>query len=190
LAALPLPVYLTTNYDDFMAQSLRAVGPPPRDPLVKVAPWTDSTFIPDEMKPGKRDGKPTPEHPLVFHLHGHISVVDSMVLTEDDYVDFLVRLGQHRDQLLPPFVQGAFTDNSLLFLGYRLSDWNFRVIHRALLGSRPHSQDPLHVTVQMEPDSNDVSEYLSRYYGRMDLQVYWGSAEKFCGELQDRWEGR
>jgi len=35
--------------------------------------------------------------------------------------------------ILPPRIQEAFTDSTLLFLGYGLADWNFRVLFRALV---------------------------------------------------------
>ena len=159
----------------------------PREPVVKVAPWNDSAYIPQELKPSITDDRPTPARPLVFHLHGHVSVPESMVITEDDYVDFLVELGRNRDVVLPGIVQGAFTGTSLLFIGYRLTDWNFRVIHHALIAARPQSQQPFHVTVQVAPSSADETEYMTSYYGRMDVQVYWGSAQDFCAELHDRW---
>ena len=80
---------------------------------------------------------PTQANPVVFHLHGHYDVPESLVLTEDDYLDFLVAVSRD-DGLLPHQIQKALAGASLLFLGYRLADWNFRVIHRGLVmaGSR------------------------------------------------------
>ena len=189
LAKLPIPIYLTTNYDDFMAEALRRAEPFPRDPSVKVAQWNDSPFIPAELRLTRRDGRFTAAKPVVFHLHGHISAPESMVISEEDYVDFQVELGRNRDGVLPGIVQAAFTGTSLLFIGYRLNDWNFRVIHRALLGARPRSQAPLHVTVQLEPATTNETDYLTSYYRRMDVQVYWGTAQEFCLELEERWKG-
>src|SRR5205085_12621647 len=69
------------------------------------------------------------QRPVVFHLHGHTGLAESMVLTEDDYLDFLINLARD-DDLLPHRIQEAFTSTSLLFVGYSLSDWNFRVLFR------------------------------------------------------------
>ena len=187
LAKLPIPIYITTNYDDYMAEALRRNAALRRNPQVKVALWNDSAFIDDELRLTRKDGPFTPASPLVFHLHGHILSTESMVISEDDYVDFLVALGKHRDRVLPGIVQRAFTGTSLLFVGYQLRDWNFRVIHRALLADRPNSEKPLNVTVQLDPKHADVAEYLTSYYKRMDVSVYWGSAIGFCKELDDRW---
>ena len=188
LARLPIPIYITTNYDDFMAEALRSNTAMRRDPQVKVATWNNSEFIDQRLRLTPEDGPFTPASPLVFHLHGHVDSTESMVITEDDYVDFLVELGRRRNEVLPGIVQRAFSGTSLLFVGYQLRDWNFRVIHRALLADRPRSQTPLNVTVQLEPSKADVTEYLTSYYKRMDVSVYWGTAKDFCAELAQRWD--
>ena len=91
---------------------------------------------------------PTPASPVVFHLHGRLSVPESLVLTEDDYLDFLVTVS--RDQkLLPHQIKRAMAGASLLFIGYRLADWNFRVLHRGLVMAGEPSLRRLSVTVQL-----------------------------------------
>src|SRR5258708_2955176 len=70
---------------------------------------------------------PSKDEPVVYHLHGHDKLAESLVLTEDDYLDFLSSLA--RDQLLiPARIQEALTQSALLFIGYRLADWSFRVL--------------------------------------------------------------
>lgn len=67
LAGFPLPVFMTTNYDDYMAQALRRAGKSPRS---VICPWTEEVLparYPAEPAP---DADPTAEQPLVFHLHG------------------------------------------------------------------------------------------------------------------------
>ena len=41
------------------------------------------------------------DNPVVFHLHGHLGLAESLVLTEDDYLDFLVSISRN-DDLIPP----------------------------------------------------------------------------------------
>ena len=46
--------------------------------------WPRSVFEEDpEYKPDK-------DNPLVYHLFGRLDIPESLVLTEDDYFDFLV----------------------------------------------------------------------------------------------------
>ena len=72
----------------------------------------------------KKDYKPSPEKPLVYHLHGHINDPFSMVLTETDYLDFLINLSAE-EEMLPYQIHTALNGISLLFVGYGLRDLNF-----------------------------------------------------------------
>ena len=189
LAELPLPVYLTTNYDDFMVQALRAKA---KDPQREYCRW--NKFV--QNKPSIFDNPagftPTVANPLVYHLHGHSELVESMVLTEDDYLDFLVNIT--RDRLLPERVEEAMTGASLVFIGYRLADWNFRVLFRGLVGSLESGLRRISVTVQLPPEEVEESkiaearQYLDGYFEDLKMQVYWGTAQDFTTELRQRWE--
>ncbi len=94
----------------------------------------------------KKGFNPDSTRPIVYHLHGHRSVPESLVLTEDDYIDFLVRISGD-SALLPPIIQSSLTNKMLLFVGYSLADWTFRVIFRGLLlSTRPPLATHAHVT--------------------------------------------
>ena len=182
LADLPLPVYMTTNYDGFMVQALKSRG---RDPKRELCRWNQ--LVKDQASIFDSGFTPTVANPIVFHLHGHDKTPDSLVLTEDDYLDFLVNIS--RDQaLLPPRIQEALTGASLLFIGYSLADWSFRVLFRGLITSTEPSLRRISVTVQLSPASTEVQKYMDKYFNRIDLRVYWGTAREFAAELQERWE--
>jgi hypothetical protein len=189
LAELPLPVFLTTNYDDFMVQALRRQG---KDPRQEICRWNGSPAVSADPSVLLDDPSyfPTPAQPLVYHLHGRLGVPESMVLTEDDYLDFLVAISRDA-QLLPHQIQRALAGTSLLFVGYGLTDWNFRVIHRGLVMNGEPSLRRLSVTVQLHPALQERAElaqdYLDRYFGAMKVRVYWGTAAEFVAELRARW---
>ena len=190
LAELPLPVYITTNYDDLMVQALKHAIPK-KSPRREICKWNDELkAIPTVFAAGY---KPDPYNPVVFHLHGSDEFAQSLVLTEDDYIDFLVNISR-KQKLLPARIQEAFTDASLLFIGYRLRDINFRVIYRGLVEKMTGSLRRLSVTVQMKPpddhtgDPQAAEEYLTRYFKKLEVGVYWGSAAEFAKELRERWE--
>jgi hypothetical protein len=184
LAELDLPLYLTTNYDSFMADALTAQK---RDVKRALCRWNDLTAVQNYPDPwADPDFQATPAQPVVFHLHGILDVVDSLVLTQDDYLDFLVAISADRE-LLPLQIVAALQETTLMFVGYGLGDWNFRVLHRSLVLARSASQRRLSVTVQF-PGSNAAKAYLGRYFGRMNLEVFWGTAQEFTRELRSRWE--
>lgn len=197
LARLKLPIYLTTNYDDLMSRALRQAGITPRTEFCR---W--SRMLLDQEKSEFDTGwKPSPSEPVVFHLHGALTVPESMVVTEDDYLDFLVNLGKdlasspasiehERRAALPLPIRRALTRTTLLFIGYSLSDINFRVILRALVGSLDRANRKLSITLQVPPTKEQyenfaaVREYLKSYFRwTLELEVCWGDASRFGAEL-------
>ena len=191
LARLPLPIYITTNYDDLMVRALQARK---RKPVREVCRWKKDL----EGVPSKFDGEyvPSEEQPVVYHLHGHVDNPLSMVLTEDNYLDFLVRITVTPTQILPPRIEEGFSDSTLLFLGYALVDWDFRVLFRALVEYLEKSSSRSHVSVQLLPVPQDMTEeqkhrvqnYFDNYYEHLNIQVFWGTCNEFIAELGRRWE--
>ena len=192
LAALELPVYITTNYDGMMAQALRERGKQVHE---SICLWSrdlssnlPSRFVLDP------DYRPTPGEPLVYHLHGHLAFPESLVLTEDDYLDFLIRISKD-ETLLPGFVKESFTRASLLFVGYRIADWNFRVLFRNLVTYMEHAMHRSHFSVQSLPGIEEsseeergrVQEYLIQYFDAQRISVFWGRSHEFAAELGRRW---
>jgi SIR2-like domain len=182
LAALNQSVYITTNYDNFMFEALRRQG---KQPQRAVCLWNKQIEGKWSIFKQNPEYTPTPDTPVVFHLHGHIEAPESMVLTEDDYLDFLVAVSQDRG-LLPEPIVGALAKHSLLVIGYGLKDWNFRVLLRGIMATVQQSQQRLNVTVQFPPDepAKERMEYLTKYYDRFyKLTVCWDTASEFARRL-------
>src|SRR3954453_17381811 len=81
LAALDFPLVMTTNFDQLFEQSLRAVG---KDPQLCVY----SASARNETRDPLED--PTPANPLVSKLHGAIDQPESAVVTDEDYIQFVL----------------------------------------------------------------------------------------------------
>lgn len=196
LADLRLPIYVTTNYDDLMCEAIENRG---RVPQRAVCPWytSDPREIAEATSLFREPVgyNPDPAHPIVYHLHGHESIPESLVLTEDDYIDFLVRVSAE-PALLPPVITKALRSRMLLFIGYSLEDWTFRVIFRGLLSARPLLASYPHVSVQLPPSSGSgdddrnarIQEYLDRYFELQSISICWQEAREFSAELRRRWE--
>jgi hypothetical protein len=199
LADLGLPVYITTNYDDFMHDALKDRKCKPQR---VICPWytTDDREIERQNSLFKEDAGYNPEEkqPIVYHLHGHHSNPDSLVLTEDDYIEFLVRVSSDPN-LLPPKIQEALANQMLLFVGYSLADWTFRVIFGGLLSARPPLARHKHVSVQLPPPrakkpEDDrplrIQEYLDKYFEEQRISICWKTAREFSAELRRRLDAR
>lgn len=192
LAGLPLSLYITTNYDDFLFQALKYRL---REPRQEVCRWNNYVKdAPSVFDPGSTV-EISPANPLVYHLFGHVKVPESMVLTEDEYLDFLVNIS--RDQtIIPRRIQKALVNTSLLFLGYDLNDWRFRILFRGLIASLERSLRRTRIAVQLEPQPPELAGitvahirwYFEDYLTRDDVRIYWGSCSDFIKELKERWE--
>ena len=55
------------------------------------------------------------------------------MVAEDDFFDYLIGITSNKD-LIQPVVRRARTDSALLFLGFQLDDWDFRVLFRSIMG--------------------------------------------------------
>jgi hypothetical protein len=190
LAKFPISTYLTTNYDDFMVRALKAES---KDPIYRHYPWYTEPKQGGRRSRAERIRKPTAQRPLVYHLHGSYHQPQSMVISEEDYHVFLSHLSaEHTGEWnLPAPIIGAMTQRPLLFVGYSLHDWTFRVLFRGLIKPMESVLQRGHVSIQLAPELADprkktrkrAKEYLERYFGQLNVSVYWGEADKFFDTL-------
>jgi CHAT domain/SIR2-like domain len=196
LAELPFPLYVTAGWNDLLRDALVDEG---RKPEVELCRYDDDLELPppvydDDVEP---DYVPSVERPLVYHVFGRLAHPESVVLTEDDYFDFLIGVTRNND-MIPHFVRSALTHTALLFLGFRLDEWEFRVLFRSLMSQEGRSlrKKFSHVAVQIDPEEGQMSDpegarrYLSSYFSDARITIYWGSAETFVRELKKRAGGR
>lgn len=189
LAALPFHLYVTASQNSFLSDALR--GAPGKQPQEAVLGLAESTG------PGPVTVEPSPNQPLVYHLFGRLSDLRGSVITEDNYFDFLIHLWKEREAV-PKVIRAALTSSSLLFLGFKMDQWDFRVLFRSLLaqeGARRRTKF-MHVAVQVDPDDDHVTDperardYIENYFSKFadaEINVFWGSAEDFLRELKKRW---
>jgi hypothetical protein len=182
LASLPLPIFITSNYDDLLWTALKK----DKNPARELCGW--NSLVRDGPSVYKEDPgfEPSPDKPMLYHLHGHHEDPQSMVLTEDNYLDFLLQINKRQD-VIPSDIKGALSKHSLLFIGYRMSDWNFRIIYRTLLKTVDDSLRQTSIAVQLPPGDAAALTYLTDYFRNQKVHVYWGDALEFVKELRDRW---
>jgi hypothetical protein len=196
LARLPFKLYLNTNLDSLIVEALQLCRG--QRPDVAMCRWDDFSVSERSKYDINHEYKATMQNPMVYYLFGRLGVEHSYVTTQDDYFDALI--GMTKPYHLPTDVSTALTNSSLLFLGFQVDDWKFRVLFRFLQrleGStllRKHS----HVAVQIDPeeqrfvDPRAAKRYLERYFGLREakISIYWGSAEDFTRELWDEYRTR
>ena len=196
LASWPVPVYLTTNYDDFMVKALEANK---RTAHRDFCRWNKELADHPGVWQREPGYQPSAETPIVYHMHGNSDLTKSLVVTEDDYLEFVYNIAKSGSmtktvdrswEMLPPWIMRAISNHCLMFLGYSLLDWSFRVIFRWLVLSLRQTQTRLKIAVQLSPfadqATNDRAQtYLREYFHHaFDVTIFWGDAQQFISEVQ------
>jgi hypothetical protein len=190
LAGLPLKVYITASPGSMLTDALREAG---RDPQLVVAPWHNRV----EQEPLPDEYEPSEQQPLVYHALGRFEDPQSLVITEDDFFEYLIGITARRFDIPEP-INSATAQSALLFLGFSPEDWTFRVLFSTIMSQegRAALNGFDHVAVQVSPDERrpdnprGLRHYLETYFRNRVFQgrfsVYWGNADDFLGELLDR----
>jgi len=191
LATLPFPIYVTVTTDNLLVEALKAEGKTPR---VEFCRWNEEIARLPSIYDNEPGYAPSAEQPLVFHLFGINSVPESLVLTEDQYFDYLRGVSLIKE-LIPHDVRAALADTALIFLGFRLEDWSFRVIFRSIMTQEGRYLRRRYASVagQILPEEGAflaperAQRYLEGYFEDVDVNIFWGSVDDFAQELQRQW---
>jgi hypothetical protein len=116
-------------------------------------------------------------------MHGAVDRLDdrrdSYVIDEEDYVDFLVRMGAKT--AIPAIFAEPFSTRHFLFLGYGLHDWNFRVILSKI------EKDLLRSKGDRRPSwaiQNTPSQLENELWRRRDVTIYDMKIQDFVAKLR------
>lgn len=190
LADLRLPIYVTTSWTRLLEDAIEAAG---RTPIVRHFDWHRERHVDDDT------AEPTRDTPLVYHLFGTLDDPSSLVVTEDHYFEWLTAWIKRvdRDASIPECVARALTDSSLLFLGYALDEWEFRVLFRSIksFNGAAKLRNNFHVGVQLNPHSTviepeAVQDYLGKYFGKESVTLHYEECQQFLVGLAQRRQAR
>ncbi len=206
LAEMPLPIFVTTSHHDFMERALRKADKHPR---TQICPWNeefggtpplpvwfDPESAPEDVDP---NSEPTSVTPLVYHLYGYEENPASLVITEDDYMDFLIKVSVEPN-VIPSGVTKRMTKSSLLLLGYRIRSWDFRVLLKGIIRKLRNidtSQATFNFAVQLDPalrlpdqeELDNARNYIEMaYFPREMFKVEWHSSLQFIQKLHGYWQ--
>ena len=193
-AKLKAKVFLNASSNSLFAAYLRQAG---KTPIEVDLSWRD------ERRNDAEEAElpePTETNPLVYYVFGRTKMFDksgtprrpdTWALTEDDLFDYLIKTTRYK--LVPWVVKDALVNNSLLFLGFPLEDWKFRVLFRQIMSLEGIAQakDFNHTGVQVDPgegvfaDATRVKEYLEDYFSKsINVDLFWGSSSDFLRTLR------
>ncbi len=184
LADLPFKTILTTSPFTFAEDALRRAGKRPR---TEVCRWRKdlqdsiASIIDDDYDPSAHE-------PLVYHLLGLDRYADSLVLTEDDYLEYLVNISQAKNNdaidVIPALVRAALSDE-LVVLGFSLDSWAFRVLYAGLIKPNSARKEDRGVCNILLPDNPAERSYLEDYMQReAKFEVFWGNMQEYAQGLR------
>ena len=177
LAELNFPLVITTNYDQFFEQALIRAD---KSPLVSF--YQKNSFVETEDL-----GTISAEQPFLYKIHGDIQHSESVVVTDEDYIDFVGRMSD-RDPYhpVPETFRFYFKRWPTLFVGYSLMDYNLRLLFKTLRWGVDTSKFPTTFSVDPSPDPVLVKVYSQKNYVTVIIQDVW----TFVPDLYRRVTGR
>jgi hypothetical protein len=119
--------------------------------------------------------KPTAQSPIVFKIHGDISRPETVVITDEDYIDFVLRMSNKEPyDPLPRRLKVYLTDWTTLFVGYSLLDYNLRLLFKTLRWKIDNANLPDMYSVDFAPDPLIMDVWQSqRRYVKFIAQDVW-----------------
>ncbi len=164
LGELDFPLIITTNYDQLLEQALVLAGKQPR-----VSVYTPNL----EATVDFRD--PSPQNPVVFKVHGDVDRPETIVVTDEDYIQFVLRMS-NKDPYdpLPLTLKYHLTGWTTLFVGYSLLDYNLRLLFKSLRWKIDSANVPDMYSVDRSPDPLILNVWHNqRRYVRFIAQDVW-----------------
>jgi hypothetical protein len=176
LAQLDFPLVITTNYDKLFERALAAQDKQPR---VRV-------YSKDEDQKTDDIPNPTASEPFVFKLHGDIDTPESIVITDEDYIHFVLRMSDREAYHPVPFTfRYRFANWPTLFLGYSLLDYNLRLLFKTLRWKTDVANVPDTYSVDPYPDSLIVKVWSGEQkYVKFIAQDVWTYVPKLYARVK------
>jgi hypothetical protein len=169
LAEMDFPVIVTTNYDTLFQKALGLAG---KVPFLSTYQCNEGSPMPVPVR--DMTMTPTAREPFLYKMHGDIQTGDSLVLTDEDYIQFILRMrDQHPLNSIPNAVMEAIKVAPTLFVGYCLRDYNLRVLLKRLRQIDPGNVPPAY-SIDLSPDPIiwDVWSARRRYVNFVTLNVW------------------
>jgi SIR2-like domain len=189
----PQQLILTTNYDDALETAFADRGEEydlvwyeakkgsHLGKFIHRPPGGEATSI---DRPNEYADLSLADRTVIMKLHGAFdrgdAKLDSYVITEDHYIDYL-STGDIAVQI-PITLRERMADSHFLFLGYSMRDWNLRVILNRIWGSQ--QLDLKSWAVQREPGSPGLSKIEQvLWQDRGDVDLVYASLKEYVAGL-------
>lgn len=181
LAALPFALTVTTTPDMMLWNALQKEGKKPRISSYNFQVPGDNLQL---------VGEGSVDMPLLYYLYGRLDPPESLVLTDNDLLDFLVAVVSNNPSL-PVDILSQFHDanKTFLFIGFGFQHWYLRILLHVL--HRDRDKHKQRRSVAFEKEDSDPSPLLRQnvfFFQRSNykLHIYQEDLERFSSELKQR----
>ena len=178
LAELPFPLVMTTNYDTLFERALRGVGKEPTIGIYDPERYRRTPDLPGEWLP-------VPNTPFVFKAHGDITQTNSIVVTDEDYINFVLRMSAEGPEShpIPETFRYWLNKWPTLFVGYRLLDFNLRLLFRTLRWNLDKAHRPNSYSVDVRPDPLVKDKWTEEHGLRFIVEDVWKFVPRLYREV-------
>lgn len=172
LAQLPFHLIVNTTPDDFMLKALEQAGK-----YNGQQAWYNF----------QKDSEPdisniSADAPLVYHLFGSLQDPESLVLTEQDQVDFVRNIVKDEPPVPPKIMSQFDAYKTYLFLEFDLRNWHFRLV---LDGLNLTNQNNTFAPQFSKATFNNLTKGF--YQQRFNFQFIDKNLPDFATELSDKY---
>jgi hypothetical protein len=179
LAALPFYFTITSTPDRMYYNALKTSG---KQPVTSAYNFRGAAPAMAPMG--------TVENPLVYNLYGRVEESESLVLTENELIDFLVAVVSDNPPLPKNITSELQASNkSFLFLGFGFQNWYLRVLLHVLQGDKKQAHS---FAIEQFPQdtSKDELEQTILFYEESGgkIHIYETELNTFIKELKEQYK--
>ena len=177
LAVLPFYFAMICTPDNMFSEALK------RESREHIIQWYN-------FNGGKKDliEMGTRDKPLLFYLYGHLREPQSLVVTEDDLLNFLTKIAS-KDPPLPRNIMSELQgrDKTFLFLGFGFKHWYLRILLHVLQVRSKESRS--FALEQFAPQQMEDFKNTIFFFGESDYRIQICNADLngFAMELRKRY---
>jgi hypothetical protein len=179
LARCPFSLVLTTCHDHLMTKALADQGKSPS------RYWYNYRGEPRDNR--ELEGPMGAHSPAVYHLFGAPDEPNSLVLTENDLLDFVIRVISGRPKL-PDSLRSVLRDKTFLFVGFGIRHWYIRVLLKLLMRTLELSGGSVALESLGELDAREKEQTVLFYKRGTRVEVVDVEALDFVQDLLDRFD--
>jgi len=178
LAVLPFYLIINTSPDQMYREALKIAN---KIPIISRYNFKGDNSTIVEMG--------TTERPLIYHLYGTSDEPESMVLTENDLIDYLVALISNKKPLPDNIISELSSPNkSFLFIGFGFKHWYLRILLHVLQGRKKDSRSFALEKFNLQNEKEMQKTILFFRQSDFKIHIYNDDLQQFVKFLRNRYE--